>query len=178
MLQNYTHYLKVQDDINEIFTHIETENQRIFSDGTITHSDHPIAKRLYNKINEYHVLHRKYEVVRILYHPPMIIVQKLLPSLLTITTMLIDCRNSYYYAKGNLQIFKKEIRQINQYYPVLINILLGVTYPIEKIVTFSYWDRFVSKIILTWSLLLGDQIIYTERLYKIIDTINGDSMDS
>lgn len=106
--------------------------------------------------------------------PPHIIVNELLPTIDVVKQMLLDIRYPYFSSAGNHVLFYSKCRQINPLYPLLINILVGISYPINMIVTFSFWDKLIAKIIISWCGFTRKQI-HVFRLFQLIDLINGDT---
>jgi hypothetical protein len=158
-------HIKVREEIGEIFKNLDGKV------GTSEEDYDNMIKMLFKKINYYHSCDSKYQVS--LPAPPMIIVQQLLPTIDMVGKMLFDIRRLYHDSMGNQPLFFRKVKEMNQLYPVLIHILVGIPYPIEKVITFSYWDRFVAKIIISWCTLCGNQI-HIMGLFNLIDTINGD----
>ena len=107
--------------------------------------------------------------------PPHVIINQLLPTINEVKLLLEDIRYPYFSSCGNQVLFLSKIRQINPLYPLIINILLGVPYPITTIITFSYWDRLVANIIISWC-SYSKKEIHISNLFQFIDIINGDSV--
>lgn len=106
--------------------------------------------------------------------PPHIIISELLPSIDVVKVMLQDIRTPYFTSHGNQVVFFSKIRDINPLYPLLVNILLGVSYPIKLVITFSYWDILVANIVISWCGFTRKQI-HIFRLFQLIDVLNGDT---
>ena len=110
----------------------------------------------------------------ILLKPPHLIISELLPTIDAVKEMLQDIRYPYLSSRGNQVLFFSKIRNINPLYPLLVNILVGISYPISSVITFNYWDTLVANIIISWCGFTLRQI-QISRLFQLIDIINGDT---
>jgi hypothetical protein len=105
---------------------------------------------------------------------PQMLVRRRLPTIDFLRKMLLEISVVYKKSAGNKKQFINGAKMINPIYPRLINVLVGVNFPIEKMVTFSFWDRFIAQCLIGWCVLHEKQIT-PMTLYKIIDSINGDT---
>ena len=131
-------------------------------------------EELKQKIKNYHLaldrmLESSDEIIK-----PQLFVRRRLPSIDFLRKMLLEISVVFKRASGNQRLFMEWVKNVNPIYPKLINILLGVNFPIEKLVTFSFWDRFIAQCIIGWC-VLNEKQITPMTLYNIIDSINGDT---
>lgn len=94
----------------------------------------------------------------------------------------INIKPFYIRSDGNIITFRKFLREMNieRNQPsslgcILFNLLIGTKVNhIEKIITFSFWDRLIIQLIMAWCVLNKFQISL-KTLFILVDQINGDS---
>tara|TARA_R100001163_G_C5062616_1_gene199720 strand:+ start:1443 stop:2036 length:594 start_codon:yes stop_codon:yes gene_type:complete len=101
------------------------------------------------------------------------IVLRKLPSMDYLRKFLVEIRPIYRLSGGNMKHFSKTVQEFNHEYYRLFHLLMAIEFPINKIITFSFWDRIVVKCIVGWCILYQKQINMS-TIFQLVDGINGD----
>jgi len=128
---------------------------------------------LKKKIRNYHLITNDFRKNSETLTKSEIIIRQKLPTIDFLKKFIIEIKPFYLNASGNQGTFVRLIRKFNPLYHQLFNILIGISFPIDKMITYSYWDLLVIKLILSWCIINGKQI-QIRILYQIVDQVNGD----